>query len=248
MGSLITQGLSGLLIGDPSTSGVMPNTLTKIGAIYKDSFTINQDQAEVTPHFEEGDSFPMFISEDLKMPTFAGQLMDADPDLLALTIGGSVSSGKWGFDGKTPNQNKAIRAQTSQGMVFDIPNGRIRAVINTTLSKKNIFLLDFVITPMAVTANSPFYAYTNSALTVSSNALTFTSSADSTGQTVTATSTGNLTYAGVPSGQDWLTVTRTGKVATVKVLANTNSEARSTILTMVADGKTATVTVTQAGA
>lgn len=245
---VITQGLAQVQIGTASTSGTMPGSLTKIGAVYKDSCKLTQDTASVVEHFEEGQSAPLFQNEDLKMPSLAFQLMDADVDLLALAIGGSVTSGVWGFDGTVKNSNKAVKVVTKQGLVFDIPNGRIRATLNAEFSEKGINLLDVVVTPLAVTSGYPLMAYTTTPLTVSSNALTFTSSLDSTGQTVTATSTGNLTLASIPSGQDWLTVTYTGKVATVKVLANANTAPRSTVMTMIADGKTASVTITQAGA
>lgn len=86
-----------------------------------------------------------------------------------------------------------------------------------------------------------------SLLTVAPVSLNFTAAADSVGQTVTTTSTGNVTKASVPSEIEWCTVTKSGKVVTVKVAANNNSESRSCNVTIVADGKTAIVPVVQAG-
>ena len=85
-------------------------------------------------------------------------------------------------------------------------------------------------------------------LVVNPTALNFTSAADTVGQTITAASTANITSAKKDDNADWLTVTRSLKVATVKVTANTNSESRTANVTIVADGKTAVVVVTQAGA
>lgn len=48
--------------------------------------------------------------------------------------------------------NKAIRVITEKGLDFDIPNGDIEAVINADMSAKGIFLVDFTVTPMAVSA------------------------------------------------------------------------------------------------
>ncbi|MDR0659094.1 MAG: BACON domain-containing protein [Mediterranea sp.] len=90
--------------------------------------------------------------------------------------------------------------------------------------------------------------YVAQILVVTPTQLAFSSAADNAGQTITATSTGNLTYAGKSDDAEWLTVTRSGKVATVKVVANTNSESRIAYVTLTADGKSATVPVTQAGA
>lgn len=246
---MITLGLTEIQVGTASTSGEMPVSLAKLGKTYKESCNVKQDTADVTEHYEEGKASPEVRSKSKKVPKISFSIMDPDVDMLVAYIGGVKIGTKWGFDGTEIVANKAISLIPEVGLVFDIPNGDIEATINFEASKKGIFLVDFVVTPLAVTANKAIYSYPALApLTVSASTVTFTSSADSTGQTVTATSTGNLTFAGVPSGQDWLTVTKSLKVATIKVLANTNSEARSTILTMVADGKTALVTVTQAGA
>jgi len=86
------------------------------------------------------------------------------------------------------------------------------------------------------------------ALVVDPTFLNFTSAADAVGKTITATSTGNVTSAKKDDNADWLTVTKALKVVTVKVVANANSESRTANVTIVADGKTAVVSVTQAGA
>ena len=102
---------------------------------------------------------------------------------------------------------------------------------------------------MAVTAGKSIKSYNGSqTLTVNPTTLSFTSAADSTGKTITASSTENVTYAAADAGADWITVTRALKVVTVKVTANANSEARTANVTIVADGLTVIVPVTQAGA
>ena len=83
-------------------------------------------------------------------------------------------------------------------------------------------------------------------LVVTPTSLSFTSAADTTGKTLTATSTGNITATN--NGSYWIQLTYTGKVATIKVPANPNTEARTGTVTIVADGKTANIEVTQAGA
>ncbi|MDR2765128.1 MAG: major capsid protein [Tannerella sp.] len=81
-------------------------------------------------------------------------------------------------------------------------------------------------------------------LAVAPASLSFTESADATGQTITATAVGALTAT---SDQPWATVTVAGNVATVTVAANTGA-ARMANITLTADGKTAVVPVTQAAA
>lgn len=250
--SLITLGLTQIKVGEVMPDGTMPVTLNKIGKTYKDTAKIAQDAADVTEHFEEGKAAPEVRKKQRKIPKLTFSIMDADVQALIDYIGGTnvgtVDSPKWGFDGSEIVANKAILLESEQGLNFEIPNADIEAVINADMSAKGIFLIDFTVTPMAVTSGKAIRAYpTLAALVVAPTSLSFTSAADTTGKTITATSTGNVTYAAAPSGEEWLTVTRAAKVVTVKVTANTNSEARTANVTIVADGKTAVVPVTQAG-
>lgn len=247
--STFTLGLAQILVGTAAANGVMPASPTKIGKTYKDTCKMAQAAAEVTEFFEEGKVVPEIRNKQKKVPVLTFSIMDADPQLLADYVGGALVGGVWGFNGDEVVANKAIRIQTTQGMWIDIPNADIEAVVNAEFSMKGLFLVDFTVTPMAVTAGKSISSYVGGAtLEVTPTTLSFTSAADAVGKTITATSTGNLTYAGAASGEEWLTVTRTGKVATVKVLANTNSEARTANVTVTADGISAIVPVTQAGA
>ena len=79
--------------------------------------------------------------------------MDANVDDLVAYVGGTkLESGAWGYDGNEVVANKAIFVETEQGLDFEIPNGDIEAVINADMSAKGIFLVDFTVTPMAVSA------------------------------------------------------------------------------------------------
>src|SRR5574344_1752433 len=250
---MITLGLSQIMVGTASTSGVMPTSLTKIGKTYKDTCSITQDAADVTEHFEEGVASPEVRKKTKKIPKLSFSLMNADVQTLIDYIGGenvgTSEQPKWGFDGTETIENKAIKVITEQGLDFEIPNGDIEAVINSDLSSSGIFLVEFTVTPMAVSNGKALRAVPKAAgLVVSPTSLSFSSSADSDGKTVTATSTGDLTYAAAAQNEDWISVRRSGKTATVKVTENTNSEQRSTQITLIADGKTAVVTVTQSGA
>lgn len=247
---LITVGLSQIMVGTAAPGGTMPGSLTKIGKTYKDSCKLVQAAADATEYFEEGKSAPELVKRLRKMPVLTFSMMDPDPTALISYVGGAITdTTKWGYDGSEVVSNVAIQVQSAQGLWIDIPNADIEAVINAEFSAKGIFLIDFTVKPLAVTAGKPITSYNGSAgLTVSPTTLSFTAAADAVGKTITATSTGNLTYAAAPSGQDWITVTRALKVATVKVAANTNSESRTANVTVTADGLTAVVPVTQAGA
>lgn len=248
MGSLITIGLSEIQVGVAAENGTMPGSLAKLGKTYKDSCKIAQPTSEVNEHFEEGKAAPAARKKNKKIPTLTFSIMDPDAQFLADYIGGTCVDGVWGFDGTEVIANKAIRVKTEQGLWVDIPNADIEAILNADMSAKGIFLVDFTVTPMAVTSGKALKAYNgNAGLTVNPTSLTFTANADSTGQTITASSSGNVTSAKKDDTAEWLTVTRSLKVVTVKVAANTNSESRTANVTIVADGLTAIVPVTQAG-
>lgn len=149
---LITLGLCQIKVGTAAPNGTMPGTLTKIGKTYKDTAKINHDAADVTEHFEEGHAAPEARSKSKKIPKVTFSIMDADGQLLADYVGGTVSSGTWGYDGDEVVANKAVFIETEQGLDFEIPNGDIEATINADLSAKGIFLVDFIVTPLAVTA------------------------------------------------------------------------------------------------
>ena len=150
--SLITLGLCQIKVGTAAASGTMPADMAKIGKTYKDTCKIAQDSADVTEHFEEGMAAPEVRKKSRKIPKLTFSIMDANVDDLVAYVGGENLSGKWGYDGNEVVANKAIFVESEQGLDFEIPNGDIEAVINADMSAKGIFLVDFTVTPMAVTS------------------------------------------------------------------------------------------------
>lgn len=155
--SLITLGLCEIQVGEASDAGTMPKTLAKIGKTYKDTAKIAQATSDVTEHFEEGKSAPEVRKKQKKIPVLTFSMMDANVDDLVSYIGGTKgTSGEWQFDGDEVVANKAIRVKTEKGLDFDIPNADIEAIINADMSAKGIFLVEFTITPCAVTTGKAF--------------------------------------------------------------------------------------------
>lgn len=153
--STITLGLCEIKVGTASAAGTMPTDMKKIGKTYKDTCKLTQDSADVTEHYEEGHAAPEVRKKAKKMPTLAFSIMDADVDTLINYVGGTNvgtdSAKKWGYDGDEVVANKAVYVSTEQGLDFEIPNGDVEAVINADLSASGIFLVEFTITPCAVT-------------------------------------------------------------------------------------------------
>ena len=160
--SLITLGLCEIQVGAASPAGTMPESLVKIGKTYKDTCKIAQDSADVTEHYEEGKAAPEVRKKSRKMPTLTFSIMDACVQDLVDYVGGEnvgeLNSPAWGYDGDEVVANKAIKVVTEQGLDFEIPNGDIEAVINADMSAKGIFLVDFTVTPCAVTSGKAISA------------------------------------------------------------------------------------------
>lgn len=157
--SVITIGLARIAVGAAAQNGTMPAELTKIGKVYKDTCKIAQDAAEVTEHFEEGKSAPEVRKKTKKVPKVTFSLMDCDPDALIKYIGGEkVNTNGWGFNGDEITSNIAIKIESEQGLDFCIPNADVEAVINADMSAKGIFLVDFTVTPCAVTSGKAISA------------------------------------------------------------------------------------------
>lgn len=169
---LITLGLAEIKVGEAAPSGTMPAALKKIGKTYKDTCKIAQDAADVTEHFEEGKSAPEVRKKSRKIPTLTFSLMDADVQMLIDYIGGenvgSPEAPRWGFDGDELVAEKSILVETEQGLNFEIPNADIEAVINADMSAKGIFLVEFTVTPLAVTAGKAIRGVPKSSSTSSS--------------------------------------------------------------------------------
>lgn len=150
--SLITLGLCQIKVGEAAPNGTMPSTMNKIGKTYQDTCKIAQEAAEVTEHYEEGKAAPEVRKKKRKIPTLTFSIMDASVDDLVAYVGGEkIDTGTWGYNGDEVVANKAIFVETEQGLDFEIPNADIEAVINADMSSKGIFLVDFTVTPMAVT-------------------------------------------------------------------------------------------------
>lgn len=168
MASLITLGLSEILVAAAAPTGTMPTTPVKIGKTYKDSCKMVQAASDVTEFFEEGKAVPEVRNKQKKVPVLTFSIMDPDPQVLADYVGGTFTASavgppvvpaKWGFNGDEITANKAIRVKTTQGLWFDIPNADIEAVINAEFSMKGIFLVDFTVTPLAVSAGKAIVSY-----------------------------------------------------------------------------------------
>ena len=133
----------------------------------------------------------------------------------------------------TPEDN------TLDGFVMPCCNVEVEEEWSSAKGKQ----LKYIFSSLKPASGKMIQPYSENGLTVSPVALYFSNAADSTGKTVTASSTGNITSAVATEG--WITVTSAAKVATVKVTANESGAVRNGYVRITADGKTAVVPVTQ---
>ena len=142
---MISIGLAEIKVGTAAADGNMPSSLAKIGKVYRDTGKMSQEAAE-------------YRKKTRKIPKITFSLMDVDAAAMAKYIGGKESGGEWSYDGNEVVENVAMQIIPEQGLVFDIPNADVEAVINADMSAKGIFLVDFTVTPMAVSAGGAIRA------------------------------------------------------------------------------------------
>lgn len=144
-------------------------------------------------------------------------------------------------DGRVPG-DFAIRLipedDSAEGFLFERATIRVEENYSSTDGK----LLHVVIKALKPAKGKVLKPYVHNALTVSPTSLDFTKAADTTGKSITVTSTDNPTAV---SSERWATTEASGKTVKVKVEANTTGKTRKAFVTISADGKTAVIEVTQ---
>lgn len=132
---------------------------------------------------------------------------------------------------------------TVEGFTIDCAAVHVEETWDAEIGTKHKYVFTVLVPPTGAQVKWGVQS-DKTAMSVNPVSLNFASTADSTGKTITAASTGDVST--VASSESWCTVTKAGKIATVKVAANTGV-ARTAVVTLTADGMTATTTVSQAG-
>ncbi len=158
MEKVITLGLTEIQVGEAQTNGTMPQTMAKIGMVYQERCSLEQDAPEVIEHFEENNPTPVVRFVQQKPPKVKFAVIFDDLKLLEDFVGGKVTADKWNYSA-TAIKNKALRIKPIQGFVFDMPNANISASLKGDFTKKGIFLVEIEAVPMNVTAGSPLQVY-----------------------------------------------------------------------------------------
>lgn len=152
---VISLGLSEIQVGDIAADGGCATVFKKIGKTYQNTCKISQDSADVTEHYEEGQSAPEVRKKKKKVPVLAFSIMDPDTTFLEAYLGGTVTGdgddAEWGWEDTDENIEASIRVIPETGLVFTIPRADIEAVLNVDASSQGITLVDFTVTPLKPT-------------------------------------------------------------------------------------------------
>lgn len=152
---VISLGLSEIQVGKIANDGGLATSFTKIGKTYQNTCKISQDSADVTEHYEEGQSAPEVRKKKRKVPVLTFSIMDPDPAFLASYLGGTVSgegdAAEWSWGDTDEDIEASIRVIPETGLVFTIPRGDIEAQLNVDASSQGITLVDFTVTPLKPT-------------------------------------------------------------------------------------------------
>ena len=155
--STFTLGLSEILVGDVLETGLMPeiSAMTKIGKVLENTASVTQEEATFTDFKEQGSAAPAVRVKQDGAFSSTFQIMDADPELLAKYLGGSVVGKVWNYLGKSVNVEKALFIKPNQGLYFQFPKASISATIAGELNNENLVTVTFNVTPLSPGEDKP---------------------------------------------------------------------------------------------
>lgn len=151
----ISLGLSEIQVGKVAADGGEATEYTKIGKTYQNTCKLQQEKADVTEHYEEGQAAPEVRKKKKKVPVLTFSIMDPDPTFLKEYLGGTVTGTgdemEWSWSDTDEDIIASIRAVPEVGLVYTIPRADIEAVLNADMSSQGINLVDFTVTPLKPT-------------------------------------------------------------------------------------------------
>lgn len=150
--SVISLGLSEVQVGNIAADGGEATAYSKIGKTYQNTCKMVQEKADVTEHYEEGQSAPEVRKKKKKVPILTFSIMDPDCTFLKAYMGGTVTGTgddqEWSWSDTDEDIEASIRVIPEVGLVYTIPRADIEAVLNADMSSQGINLVDFTVTPL----------------------------------------------------------------------------------------------------
>lgn len=136
---LFSNGLAAVLSGAIAVDGGMGITLTSVGKILEDSFTlVTEDGNTVTFNSEESED-PEFERKTGKTLGFQFTIMDPTVDTLVEFMGGTKGDDdEYIAPIQTPVIEKSIQIKPEMGLGFDIVRASIDASFTDNVGKNNL--------------------------------------------------------------------------------------------------------------
>lgn len=151
----ISLGLSEVQVGAIAADGGEATSYTKIGKTYENTCKLTQEKADVTEHYEEGQSAPEVRKKKKKVPILTFSIMDPDCAFLQAYLGGTTTGSgddmEWSWSDTDEDIEASIRIIPEIGLVYTIPRADIEAIINADMSSQGINLVEFTVTPLKPT-------------------------------------------------------------------------------------------------
>jgi len=234
--SQLSWGNPTIEIGKCGADGAAPTTWTKI------PYPLVQDSAKLTPtkgdkqeaNTEDGD--PESVRYGKNKYTFEYEIRQAKGRTKPIADNDGIVNGEYAMR-LTPEDSDV------PGIIID----RTNVSVEDSWDVKNGLKWKFTHDVLKPASGNKVKEYNpNLILSVTPSSLSLTKAADATGKNINVSQSGGITS--VSSSQSWCSVSASDGIVSVKVTANDTGSDRSAAIVIVADGKTATVQVTQAGA
>jgi hypothetical protein len=139
-------GLKSIKVGSIPDDGSMGTVLAPLGLTYQDSASLKEADPAVTDIFSEEEDFAVESFQDIGQVLLAFSIMDYTPEVLQILKGGTVvvvgGKSQWQSPAAVVNIEKSVQIITKRDLLIEIPRTQMRAVINASLKKKGISLID----------------------------------------------------------------------------------------------------------
>ena len=127
------------------------------GDVYKDTVILEQEDGEMTDHYAEGVSSPIFSTKSAGKTTLTFELIGIGAADLGKFCGGEVETGTWSAPPTETVVELAFEITTKDETVFEIPKGVVDARPRVEPNQKGVFKLLVKVTALGTdTTTSPF--------------------------------------------------------------------------------------------
>jgi hypothetical protein len=149
MVKVFTLGLSKIEMGAIGNDGGMGSTLSQLGYTNQDSAQLTMEVPTATEFFAEEVDDPVLVSKKAGAITFAFDIMNPAPEVLAQMLGGTAGKSeptladndKWEAPDSVSDIEQSLKITPKQGFIFEVPRASISANLTGNFAASSIMLL-----------------------------------------------------------------------------------------------------------